>query len=497
MQLEVQPVVESAAAIEARIAEAERRLKAFGITLYPFQRVGAIRLASSPSLGLFDDPGLGKTVQGVLTPAPRSPVLVTCPAIVKEAWARWFRQARAGEFSIFIARSRAEFRWPRPGEVLIANYEILPPAYREVLRLEQKITDQGGEANNPILVNELRRMKAARRGVSSKPYDGTTILFDEAHRLKNVEALVTLRAREVAFAAIIRGGRVYPITGTPAMNKEREFYNVLQSAGLGAQAFGSAAQFDIELAKPDDPVLGAPPGWVEKMRGVSLKRIRSEVLPELPEKTRERYEVPLTKELREASDEFVAALKVAGVDLEKATLEAIQTAAIAKIPRELFAKLRAATAAAKIPALLELVEECEAEREPVVVFCDHRGPLDVLASRDGWGRISGAESEQEKTAVADAFQQGKLRGVACSIRAAGVGVTLTRAWRAIFADFPFNEALKQQAEDRLCRIGQTAKGLLYTRLVCEHVLECRMTDLVEAKAGMMERMARSAVPGGV
>lgn len=484
---------ESVEEATTRIDAIDRRLAAFDCRLFPFQRAGALRLATSGSCALLDDPGLGKTAQAVVAFHPGAPVLVCCPSVAKHTWARWIRMARP-EHRVTVITKRSDFRFPRPGEAVIINYELLPTSLRELQKLEQEIADAGGPKQAPMLEARLRREKYIRARLT-QPYEGTVMIPDEAHRLKNPAALATIRWRELAFLAHTRGGRIWPVTGTPALNTDAELYHVLQAAGLGKPTFGSEQQFLLELAKPDDPVLGAPPGFVAKLRSCSIKRLRTEVLPELPPTRDETILVPLTADVKKLSEDFIAALKVAGVDLETATLKTINTVAMTKIPRELFSALRRATAEAKIPHVVEYVEECDAEKDPLVVFCDHRGLIDVLAARDRWGRISGAENDTGKMETADAFQRGELRGVACTHRGAGVSVTLTRAWHMVLADWPYNQGTLQQSKDRIQRIGQKAAGLLYTRFVVDHPLERRMTTLVESKAAMMERHAAAAVPG--
>ena len=109
------------------------------------------------------------------------------------------------------------------------------------------------------------------------------------------------------------------------------------------------------------------------------------------------------------------------------------------------------------------------------------GPLiDALGKREGWAVITGDTSDVERTQVQDDFQAGKLKGVACTIKAGGVAITLTRATNEIFIDEEWTPALNAQAQDRCHRIGQTG-NVQITRLVATHALDRRIAELLGEK----------------
>ena len=141
---------------------------------------------------------------------------------------------------------------------------------------------------------------------------------------------------------------------------------------------------------------------------------------------------------------------------------------VGKLPDfKVFSSLRAKLAESRIPALLEMVEDHEEQGVPLVVFSAHRKPIDTLGKREGWLVITG--DTPDKQAVARAFQSGQYKGVAVTIQAGGVGLTLTHASNAIFVDRDWNPAQNVQAADRLHRIGQKADSVLYTHLTADHI----------------------------
>jgi SNF2 family DNA or RNA helicase len=158
---------------------------------------------------------------------------------------------------------------------------------------------------------------------------------------------------------------------------------------------------------------------------------------------------------------------------------------------ELLSAARAALATAKIPALLELVEDLEEQEEPCVIFSAHRAPIDALAEREGWAVITGDTSATKRTEIEEKFQRGELRGIGATIAAGGTAITLTRASRMIFVDRDWTPALNEQAEDRIHRIG-SKKPVLYTNLVADHVLDRRIAEVLGRKRALIDASVDAA-----
>jgi hypothetical protein len=127
----------------------------------------------------------------------------------------------------------------------------------------------------------------------------------------------------------------------------------------------------------------------------------------------------------------------------------------------------------------------EDANEPIVVFSVHRAPIDHLGTRDGWATITGDTPAAARTEIEARFQRGELRGVAATIQAGGVAITLTRAHRAVFVDQDWTPALNAQAEDRICRIGQD-RGVIITRIIADHALDRRIAQVLATKIEIIE-----------
>ena len=286
------------------------------------------------------------------------------------------------------------------------------------------------------------------------------------------------------------------LTATPVLNRPQELYALLRAAGCERQGIGG---WDGLLAAFDGHK-GRWGGWewhrntlrdsdLTRLQGVILRRNKIEVLQDLPPKRVEVLEVAVDRATLKACDLAVKAAEArGGLD---AVLREIEGG---EVSFEGLASARAALAVGKAAALSDLLDQIEEEDAgPVVVFSAHRAAVDVVGAREGWATITGDTPPERRGEIEDAFQAGKLKGVAGTIQAMGVAITLTRATRAIFIDEAWTPALNQQAQDRIYRIGQT-RGTLITRLVANHPVDTRVMALLDQKQslldGSVERVTR-------
>jgi SNF2 family DNA or RNA helicase len=137
--------------------------------------------------------------------------------------------------------------------------------------------------------------------------------------------------------------------------------------------------------------------------------------------------------------------------------------------------------------MLEYIDDCEEQEIPLVVFSAHVKPFDVLRGRPGWAIIDGSTPAQDRQSIVESFQNGLINGVACTIQAGGVGITLTRAWKALFVDQDWVPANNWQAEDRICRIGQTNDKVEIVRFVSNHPIDRRLMELLSNKAELIHK----------
>lgn len=469
----------------SRAGRVDQALRERGLALFPFQKVGVTWLASRQAGLLADDMGLGKTIQALTAMPENAPILVIGPAVAKYVWATEAKKWRP-DLKVTMLEGRKSFKWPAPGEMVVTNYDII---------------------DSP----------------TTAPAPGTVVIADEAQCLKNSKTQRTSRFRDIGAAARNNGGKTWILTATPLMNRPGELWSVLQAAGIAREAFGSwenfVRLFDGVQDRWGAMVWGTPdPSVPELLRKVSLRREKKDVLPDLPEKRYREIIVDLDEKTRKACMKAASVLETytrfnaingdptpeqvrsntlktsredmvnrMGEDVVHSVEEADRILKqMVSLNFEDMSRARAALATAKIPALIKLVEEYEEQEEPVVVFSAHRAPIDAFASREGWRVITGDTPAEERVEIQQAFQDGKLKGVAGTIDSAGTALTLTRASNAIFVDLEWTPALNTQAEDRILRIGQT-RGVLITILVANFPLDQRVTALLQTKKRIIQK----------
>lgn len=401
-------------------------LASVGAGLYPFQREGVAFLHGGRTRLLFDEMGIGKTIQALCAIERGSCALVICPKVLRSNWATECARWRGDLVPVIINR-RSAFRWPEPGECVIINYDLLPEDF------------------------------------TGTPAPGTHLICDEAQAIKSYKAKRTQAVRKIVRRIFKADGCAWLLTGTPLLNRPNELWAMLQALQLGSKLYGDYYLFVKQFGGTVDG-LGIIE-WdssrvaqcaMDPIRPYALRRTRAEVLPDLPTKTYRSLAVEATiPRLRTADDAILSFDNID--DLMAHMSEDAGMMADRKL-----------LAASKIPALLQLVQTYEDASEPVVVFSAHRAPIEALAERQGWRTIMGGTHDRQ--GAVDAFQAGKLAGLGCTIRAAGVGLTLTRASHVIFVDQDWVPAINAQAEDRVCRIGQT-RGVVITVLVADHELD--------------------------
>jgi hypothetical protein len=448
----------------ARLDELDAKLALEGKAAFKFQKQGTRWLAPRHGAILNDDMGLGKTMQALLSVMYSAAVVVVCPAIAKPVWLREIAKWRP-DLKPVVLDGRKSFRWPEPGEVVIINYAIQPAT--------------AAEEDVPAGIPRVNEGDVAT---------GTVIIGDEAQALKNNKSQQTKRFRAMADQVRKADGRVWLLTATAILNRPPELWALLIAAGAHHDSFsnfdrfkdmmgGRDGRFAIEWGKP-------APACVELLRRVMLRRTKKGVMPDLPGKILADLTVEIDRKTTKICDAQLAELEAKGIDLTRATRDAIMSN-LRKIHFEDTSTARKALAIAKIPAMLKFVEQCEQNDEPLVVFSRHRSPIDALDGRKGWAVVTGDTPQKRRGQIEDDFQAGKLRGVAGTIQAMGTAVTLTAAAQELFVDESYTPSENEQAQDRCLRIGQT-RTVNITRLVANHRLDEGLALLCAQKTEIID-----------
>ena len=427
-----------------------------------FQRAAIFYALNRDHTLLADEMGLGKTIEalGVINADPAaSKILIVCPASLKLNWARECERWLVGERTIGVAGKK----FPADADVVIVNYAIL--------------------------------------GKWKQQLGGTwdVLVADECHYAKNREA----KRSKNLFA--IRANRKLFLTGTPILNRPVELQAI--AGNLAPKTFGNFWSFAKRYCNPMRTNFGWDFGGAanleelhEQLRGtIMVRRTKAEVLSQLPPKRRQVIEL--------ASDAFAALVKVEEQawaehkrrlaelrarsrggqrgrdDLTDQELREGVNAAFGEL-----SKLRHATALAKVPLVVDHVKNALLASGKLVVFAHHRDVVAEIAEAFGDAAVTltGGDSVEERQAAVDRFQEDPTCTVFVgSIRAAGLGLTLTASAHVVFAELDWVPANLTQAEDRTHRIGQQ-ESVLVQHLVLQSSLDARMVRTLIAKQRVVD-----------
>ena len=321
------------------------------------------------------------------------------------------------------------------------------------------------------------------------------VILDEAHILKNPASHLAKALREIPAQ-----GRI-ALTGTPMENSLGDLWTLFDWVvpGLLGDRKRFQALFRTPIEKHGDA--GAQARLNRRLRPFLLRRTKEEVAAELPPRTEilERVSLPkaqqgLYEAVRSAMDQRVReaigsrGLAGARITVLDALLKLRQVCCDPTLVKT--GAARSVTDSAKRDRLRELLAELVAEGRRVLVFSQFVEMLRLIEadlSAVGIASLSLTGETRDRAAVLDAFARGDAPVFLLSLKAGGVGLTLTEADTVILFDPWWNPAVERQAMDRAHRIGQT-KPVFVHRLVAVGTVEEKILDLQARKQALADAL---------
>ncbi|XP_066137040.1 SWI/SNF-related matrix-associated actin-dependent regulator of chromatin subfamily A-like protein 1 isoform X1 [Saccopteryx bilineata] len=423
--------------------------------LLPFQRAGVnFAIAKGGRLLLADDMGLGKTLQAICVAAfyrKEWPLLVVVPSSVRFTWEQAF------------------LRW----------LPSLNPAHISVVETSKDCLTTG--LVNIVSFDLLSKMEKQIK----TPFK--VVIIDESHFLKNIK---TARCR-AAMPILKVAKRVILLSGTPAMSRPAELYTQIiavkptffpQFRTFGLR-YCDAKQGCVSVLPPQHPWgwdysgssnLGELKLLLEE--AVMLRRLKADVLSQLPAKQRKMVVVaPSRISARARASLDAAAKEMTAKDRSKGQ------------QKEALILFFNRTAEAKIPCVIEyILDLLESGREKFLVFAHHKVVLDAITNelerkQVQHIRIDGSTPSADRERLCQQFQLCERHAVAVlSITAANMGLTFSAADLVVFAELFWNPGVLMQAEDRVHRIGQSSSvGIHY--LVARGTADDYLWPLIQDK----------------
>ena len=443
--------------------------------LFPYQMEGVNFIQSRKGRALLaDEMGLGKTPQALawlqLNPQAR-PAIIVVPASLK---LNWEREAKAWmtrpNVQILSGRPAQEYKGDVPlgGGIIIVNYDILPNTVKK-----EKDPKSGKvkavEIPGTGWVDLLQKIKPK------------ALIIDEAHAIKNSDALRTKAVLKLAKSV----DHMIALSGTPIVNRPAEFFNPISA--VAPQMFPSFWKFAHRYCGAHHNGFGWDFNGASNMEElhqrltstIMLRRVKKEVLKDLPEKTRSLIPMPLSneKEYRRAELNLIQWLKTEFGN-EKAE-KAKKAEALTRIEA-----LKQLVVKGKLESAVDWIKDFLESGEKLVVFAVHKNVIDRLMEVFGKiaVKVDGSTPTSIRQQAVDAFQtDDNVRVFVGNIKAAGVGLTLTKASNTCFLECSMVPGDMDQAEDRVHRIGQTADSVTAWYLLAGDTIEEDIAQLIDHK----------------
>ena len=397
---------------------------------YEYQKEGILFGLDRRRLLIGDEPGLGKTLQsiGIVDTANAYPCLVICPSSLKINWQREFEKFTDKKALVLDNSSRTS--WPYffgmgMFHVAIVNYESLKKFFVWDIKGGKTFTLKDVVFNRDI--NVFR-----------------SVIMDESHRLKDPTAQQTMFTRGIV------DGKEWRIllSGTPVVNHAQDLVSQLAIMGRLLSDFGGRGKFLAQYGENENLSELSDKLYDTCM----IRREKAKVLTELPDKQRTDLYVEISNrdEYNLAAADLAAYLREYTECTDREIRRKMRMEALVK-----FMTLRSLASKGKVKQATDFIKNFLANGKPLIVFCSLKEIVKALQKQfPDAVRVTGDDNTAEKQAAVDAFQSGGAQLIICSIKAAGVGLTLTASSNVVFVEFPWTYADCCQCEDRAHRIGQ-------------------------------------------
>ena len=433
---------------------------------YEYQKEGIAYALQKKRCIMGDEPGLGKTAEaiGVLTASGAWPVLVVCPASLKENWRREFK--KFGGVNALILSDDNKGTWQhfweskmQSGEsfvkVFITNYESLKKYF--VLRIKQQ---QRFTLKSIIFDKRIDLFRS--------------VIIDESHKCKSS------RTQQSKFVQGICKGKEYvlELTGTPVVNNNEDLIqqlNILERL----EDFGGYRRFEERYCAGMNKSSHIKELNYYLNRYCFFRRQKKDVLQWLPDKTRVTLvtDIDNRNEYNSAKKDVIKYLR----DWKQADDDKVQRAIRGAVMVKM-GILKQISAKGKTDAAKEFIHNTIDGGEKLIVFCFLKEVVATLKQEFSKAvTVTGDDNDRQKQASVDAFQNDPAcRLIILNYRSGGTGLTLTAASNVLFVEFPWTYADCCQAEDRAHRNGQK-NAVTCTYLLGKDTIDEYMYKLIQTK----------------
>jgi SNF2 family DNA or RNA helicase len=404
---------------------------------------------------LADDMGLGKTVQTIAFTTSidqTAPYLIIGPTNVIYNWEKEIEKFTKRKKTIVYGGNQRE--------------KLLP----ELAKSNYVVTSFG------ILKNDIDLLK-------NIPFEA--IFIDEAQHIKNPKTQVSKAVK------LLNAKFRIAMTGTPIENYIQDLWNIFDFAM--PNYLGNYAQFESSIKSNQMDHIKT------RIKPFILRREKREVLDSLPEKTEIIVKCDMNSRQEKLYQTVLDAAKK-GIKTAKGKQERLSIfTALLKLRQvcihpQLLKEVGASNIeSTKFDLAKEKITELIDEGHKIVMFSQFTGMLDIMNT---WTdeksfyteRIDGSVSAKARMDAVDRFQESEQAGLfLISLKAGGVGLNLTAADYVIHLDPWWNPAIESQATDRVHRMGQKNKVIVY-KLITSGTIEEKIQALQESKKQLLSEI---------
>lgn len=463
--------------------EVELQDKGFVGELKPFQKTGVSWLIQLYRLGLggilADDMGLGKTIQVL-------------------SFFNHLKNTEGEKRFLVVVPTSLVYNWESEANKFAPRLSVESFSKEKVEDLKESMPD--------ILVTTYGLLSEHQEFFKSVKWN--IVIFDEAQQLKNIKSMRSEVSRNLESEFKIC------LSGTPMENHYGEYFSLVDLSVPGAlgdhksfmRVYGPRKVSSGQLTQSEVDYLKL------KTKPLVLRRTKSQVLKELPEKTESVVKINFDEEQKEIykSVAMIWNSKVQGlINAQGESKSQIQMfAALMKlrqicscpsaIPEAKYNKI-----SPKLSLVIERVEELIEAGNSVLVFTNFILTLDTLKDelkKRGINPLSitGKNSQKKREETLADFNTGGAKALLMTLKTGGVGLNLTKASYILHVEPWWNPAAENQGTDRAHRIGQTNNVHVY-RYIMKNSIEEKIQELKkqkqEAFEGLLEKDSQSIKEG--
>ncbi|KAL6571732.1 hypothetical protein OROHE_003375 [Orobanche hederae] len=447
--------------------------------LLSFQREG-IRfiLQHGVRVLLADEMGLGKTLQAIAVTSciPEAwPVLILAPSSLRLHWASTIQQwLNIAPSDILVVLSQ----WNGSNR---GGFNVVSSNAKRPINLDGVFNIISYD-----IVNKLQDRILAS--------DFKVVIADESHFLKNGQAKRTNSSLPI-LQDLQKAQYTILLSGTPALSRPIELFKQLEA--LYPDVYKNVHEYGNRYCKGG--IFGVYQGASnhEELHNLMkatlmIRRLKKDVLSELPVKRRQQVFLELgEREMRQINALF---LELETVKRKIKSCQSKEEAESLKFTeKNLINKIYTDSAEVKIPAVLDYLGTITEESCKFLIFAHHQPMIDaihkfLLKKNVECIRIDGSTPAASRHALVTEFQEkDSVRAAVLSIKAGGIGLTLTAASTVIFAELSWTPGDIIQAEDRAHRIGQVSSVNIYY-LLANDTVDDIIWDVIQNKLENLGQM---------